>query len=98
MTADVRYGISASDPRVNHAVDSLRDSSDEVLRSLYCAVFAFTRDTDPQILVQFAEDAAATARLYSAPGHDHHKALATTPSSPAGSGRGVREVFVDLRG
>lgn len=97
MTSDERYGISVSDPQVTRAVAALSESSGEVLRSLYCAVIAYSRDPDPEILVQFAESALMTARLYAAPDHDHHAALAAAPTKATGVGRDVREVFADLR-
>ncbi len=65
---------------------------------MYCAVIAFSRESNPEILVQFARDAAVTARLYAVPDHDHRKALDTTPTRPEGKGRDVREIFADLRG
>lgn len=98
MTRDERYGVSVIDPRVTSAFDALSGISDEVLRSLFCAVYAFEQDKDPGVLIKFAEDAAITARLYAAPGHDHHKAMAAAAAAPATAGRDVREVFVDLRG
>lgn len=79
---------------VTHAVQVVRESdasTENVLREMYRAVYAYHESQDPAVLVEFAKDAVATIEVHSTP--EYAKDAQGAPRVPAARGRSLEEIF-----